>query len=261
MQFILVLQWSAASETDFDALVAMEAAFESDLDESHGFVDGHDFGSGEMNIFVHTDRPLEAFRDAESSLGADPRSVGVRAAYRAADRDEYTVMARDTAGVLGVVMRRLLLVFVSLIVGWVGFVRRLTRRLKHLAQHCTSTHFLDGQPMARDATHSAFERGPPLTSYDRNATSDVVDQSHGGSSRQSGLATRASYDYDLIALLAQIDNTTATVTHSARAISGDHSSIRRWQVAAKTVPEVVGPARSTDLVLDSSTTAAGRSAA
>lgn len=96
MQFILVLQWSAASEADFDALVAMEDALESDLDESHGFVDGHDFGSGEMNIFVHTDRPLEAFRDAETSLGADPKWVDVRAAYRATDGDEYTVVWPET---------------------------------------------------------------------------------------------------------------------------------------------------------------------
>ena len=26
-----------------------------------GIVDGHDFGSGEMNIFVHTDNPKSAF--------------------------------------------------------------------------------------------------------------------------------------------------------------------------------------------------------
>jgi hypothetical protein len=96
MEFILVLQWSATSGADFDALIAMEDSLESDLDEAHGHVDGHDFGSGEMNLFVHTDDPIAAFRDAKTSLGADPRWAGVRAAYRAADGDDYTIVWPET---------------------------------------------------------------------------------------------------------------------------------------------------------------------
>ncbi|WP_203338307.1 hypothetical protein [Nocardioides limicola] len=92
MEFILVLQWPTASEADYDALIAMEYALETDLAEAHGYVDGHDFGSGEMNLFIHTDLPLDAFRDAQASLGADSRWAAVRAAYRATDGDEYTVV-------------------------------------------------------------------------------------------------------------------------------------------------------------------------
>lgn len=92
MEFILVLQWSAASEADYDALISMEDSLESDLDEAHGYVDGHDFGSGEMNLFVHTDLPLDAFRDAQAVLGSDPRWAAVRAAYRSAEGDDYTII-------------------------------------------------------------------------------------------------------------------------------------------------------------------------
>ena len=102
-------------------------------------------------------------------------------------------------------MRRLLLVFVSLIVGWVGFVHA-TETSFAAPRSAVQIHVYDGQPMARDATHSAFERGPPVTSY----------------------------DYDATALLAQIDNTTAMVSESAQATGGDPSSIQQWQVAANT---------------------------
>lgn len=96
MQFILVLQWSAASESDYEALLAMEDALEADLDAAHGFVDGHDFGSGEMNIFVQTDLPFAAFQDAQASLSIDQRWADVRAAFRSTDSDLYTVVWPET---------------------------------------------------------------------------------------------------------------------------------------------------------------------
>lgn len=102
MQYILVLQWPATSDTDFDALISMEGLLDADLPDAHGLVDGHDFGAGQMNIFVHTDRPLEAFQDAMTSLGHDPRWVGVRAAYRPADGDRYVVVWPKTLEVFSV---------------------------------------------------------------------------------------------------------------------------------------------------------------
>ena len=92
MKYILVLQWPGNSEADFDALITMEDQLESDLEEAHGFVDGHDFGVGEMNIFVHTNRPLEAFQDAVTSLSLDPRWASVRAAYRPIDGDHFVAV-------------------------------------------------------------------------------------------------------------------------------------------------------------------------
>lgn len=92
MKYILVLQWPGTSEIDFDALIAMEDLLEAALPEAHGFVDGHDFGAGQMNIFVHTDRPLEAFQDAVASLGSDPRWASTRVAYRPAGGDRYVLL-------------------------------------------------------------------------------------------------------------------------------------------------------------------------
>ena len=96
MKFILVLQWSATSEAEYDALISMEDRLESEFDEAYGYVDGHDFGSGEMNIFVHTDLPLDAFRSAGTALRGHPGWATVRAAYRPTDGDDYTVVWPET---------------------------------------------------------------------------------------------------------------------------------------------------------------------
>lgn len=91
-KYILVLQWPATSEGDFDALISTEDLLQSDLLDAYGVVDGHDFGAGEMNIFIQTDRPLEAFQHAMTSLGTDPRWASVRAAYRSAGEERYVVV-------------------------------------------------------------------------------------------------------------------------------------------------------------------------
>jgi hypothetical protein len=91
-KYILVLQWPAASEADFDALISMEDLLQSDLLDAYGVVDGHDFGAGEMNIFIETDRPLEAFQHARTSLGTDSRWASVRAGYRPVGEERYVVL-------------------------------------------------------------------------------------------------------------------------------------------------------------------------
>ena len=58
----------------------------------HASVDGHDFGSGEMNIFVETDRPTEAFADAAKVLRESPRWGDLRAAYRDALDGPYQIL-------------------------------------------------------------------------------------------------------------------------------------------------------------------------
>lgn len=89
---ILVLQWPATSEADFDALVSMEDLLKSDLLDVYGVVDGHDFGAGEMNIFIETERPLEAFQHVRTSLGTDSRWASVRAGYRPVGEERYVVL-------------------------------------------------------------------------------------------------------------------------------------------------------------------------
>lgn len=91
MRHILVLQWPGSTEADFEALVEMEDALEARFGAS-GTVDGHDFGSGEMNLFIETDRPSEAFAKAKAILGDRAEWALVRAASREASGETYDVL-------------------------------------------------------------------------------------------------------------------------------------------------------------------------
>ena len=91
MRFILVLQLAGSTEDDFDSLVAVEGELGSSLGE-YASVDGHDFGSGEMNIFIETDDPLRAFAAVQDVLIRNDRWSGLIAAYREASGENYTVL-------------------------------------------------------------------------------------------------------------------------------------------------------------------------
>lgn len=91
MRHILVLQWPGSSEADFEELVRMEDKLESSLSDE-AIVDGHDLGSGEMNIFIETDQPARAFAEVQAILSQWPRWADVRVAHREGDGDTYTVL-------------------------------------------------------------------------------------------------------------------------------------------------------------------------
>jgi hypothetical protein len=91
MTHLLVLQWPASSPADFDELVEMEDALYSRLSDA-GSVDGHDFGSGEMNIFIFTERPTEAFAEVQEILGDRPTWASLRAAFREANGETYSLL-------------------------------------------------------------------------------------------------------------------------------------------------------------------------
>ena len=55
-------------------------------------VDGHDAGSGEMNIFVHTDDPVAAFNEVKSTLGSCDFWVDARVAYREVAKSGFTIL-------------------------------------------------------------------------------------------------------------------------------------------------------------------------
>jgi hypothetical protein len=68
--------------------------FESDLEEwlaADSEIDGHDAGSGEMNIFVHTNDPRRPFNSCRSCFRASElwRTATVPG-YRHFSEDEYT---------------------------------------------------------------------------------------------------------------------------------------------------------------------------
>lgn len=90
MNYQLVLQWPCSS-IDFGTIVAVEDELCRKLSRAHD-VDGHDAGSGELNIFIHTNDPERAFDEARILLSGHDFWAGVRAAYRELPEGEYTIL-------------------------------------------------------------------------------------------------------------------------------------------------------------------------
>jgi hypothetical protein len=91
MKYQLVLQFAASSTDDFDRVIA----FETKLAEHFGtssMVDGHDFGSGECNVFVHTDEPAVAFEHAHHVAKCQGLLDDLRAAYREVGAQKFEVV-------------------------------------------------------------------------------------------------------------------------------------------------------------------------
>ncbi len=92
MQYQLVLQFPATGEADFDQLIELEDAFTEQFDEELAEVDGHDFGSSEMNIFIHTDQPEEVFVAAKETVTKFGLLPKLTAAYRDFAEEEYQLL-------------------------------------------------------------------------------------------------------------------------------------------------------------------------
>jgi hypothetical protein len=85
----LVLQFKTDGDLDsFDKLIIFEEALSSALGLI-ARVDGHDFGSGEMNIFMITDHPIAAFNLVQQTDEATRPSGDMKAAYRPNDGEDY----------------------------------------------------------------------------------------------------------------------------------------------------------------------------
>jgi hypothetical protein len=91
MKYQLVLQWPASSIKDYDAMIEVEDALIEKLSEAND-VDGHDAGSGEVNIFIRTDDPKRAFNEVKAILGSRDFLVDARVAYREVAGSEYTIL-------------------------------------------------------------------------------------------------------------------------------------------------------------------------
>ena len=90
MKYQLVLQFPALSAEDFDRLVALEEKLSEALASEHD-VDGHDFGSGEMNLFIHTNDPQTAFEKVKRILLSEG-SAKLTAAFREMNGSTYIVL-------------------------------------------------------------------------------------------------------------------------------------------------------------------------
>ena len=78
-----------------DKVIELEdQLIEATADLSLAAVEGHDWGSGEMNIFLCTNAPQAACDQSEPTVNASraARAWGYRAAYRNFGEDEYHVL-------------------------------------------------------------------------------------------------------------------------------------------------------------------------
>jgi len=93
MKYQLVLQWycSSFSSGDFQRLQMIEGILISGLGD-RGVVDGHDIGSGEFNIFIHTNDVKLALSKVKELLGPPRYFQDMRAGYRSFEENEYFPM-------------------------------------------------------------------------------------------------------------------------------------------------------------------------
>ena len=91
MQYQLVIQFKADSLDDFDNLMRFEEELGRRIGDS-AEVDGHDFGSGELNIFVLTDHPEPTFQCVqEVSASLNPRQ-SMAVAYRKLTEQDFSIL-------------------------------------------------------------------------------------------------------------------------------------------------------------------------
>lgn len=87
-----MLRWPIESPTgDYDQVIQTEDLLREEL-MGGSEVDGHDLGSGEMNIFLLTDDPTATFEAVRRILERGPAWATVRIAYRVAQGGRYTIL-------------------------------------------------------------------------------------------------------------------------------------------------------------------------
>ena len=91
MKYQLVLQVQNVDSGDLERLLLWEQRLAECLSAS-ATVDGHDFGSGEFNVFVFTDNPEATFRTIQSCKENQTMTWPTAAPYRHTDRDNYVVL-------------------------------------------------------------------------------------------------------------------------------------------------------------------------
>jgi hypothetical protein len=91
MKYNLVLQWPSETLSDYDSMLWIEEQLIENLGEQAD-VDGHDIGSGSTNIFILTDAPELVFLEIKNVLGSLDFMIGLRAAYRKSDENDYTIL-------------------------------------------------------------------------------------------------------------------------------------------------------------------------
>ena len=85
----MVLQWPSASSTeDLDLLISLEDQIIENIGD-FGTVDGHDIGSGEMNIFIFTEDPKSTFERVKNIGSVPEHMANLKVGYREVGEDDF----------------------------------------------------------------------------------------------------------------------------------------------------------------------------
>jgi hypothetical protein len=89
MKFQLVIQFPGGhDEEDFDLIANLEDRLDESLEDAE--VDGHDIGSGEINIFIHTNDPRITLFTTKEILEEEQFDLAhVKIAYREIGAEKY----------------------------------------------------------------------------------------------------------------------------------------------------------------------------
>src|SRR5262245_51500628 len=90
-KYQLVLQLPSSCLDDYDEMVELEEAIVGSLGNL-GCVDGHDAGSGEMNIFILTNQPTLAFDRIKQLPRMRDFMPDLKVAYREVANDDFIIL-------------------------------------------------------------------------------------------------------------------------------------------------------------------------
>jgi hypothetical protein len=91
MRFQLVLQFRGDSLGDYDRMIALENRLIEVVSRT-AKIDGHDCGSGETNIFIHTPDPIATFATIRPTLTEGGYLQNIAVAFRLVTGNQYTVL-------------------------------------------------------------------------------------------------------------------------------------------------------------------------
>lgn len=101
MPYALVLQLPIATLRDYDHMIELEERLMDHL-AYQAEVDGHDAGSGEGNIFIHTDDAVRTFERIRAMPGIDSFLPRLTVAYRDMAADAFIILHPPDAKHFGI---------------------------------------------------------------------------------------------------------------------------------------------------------------
>ena len=87
MNYQLIVQFSELLIEDINCIAHLEEQLDEILIDAE--VDGHDIGSNEINIFIHTNHPIASFEEIKAHLSQNIGLETIKIVYRDIHDDQY----------------------------------------------------------------------------------------------------------------------------------------------------------------------------